>query len=1150
MHKLKYALPVVALLSACNPGATAEATNAPTDAPAPQSQQISAPAVPVAESVPAAPAQDTPAAAPAPETPAPAPTDAAPAEAPAPAAADFTVTKVVPEDFAPAAFNVYTDGAMRFRIEFFGTDVFRVQAAPNGNFADPLNDPTAAQILVDDLPVNRERVDCQITDDAVIWRTAAITLTMSKTNGLLTLTRADGTPIFTEKKPLAFDGENVTQTLSTDADEFYYGGGQQNGHFSHKGTKIEISANGWNEHERPNPAPFYLSNKGYGVLRHTFATGAYDFTGAEELALTHHENRFDAFYFVGDGFPRILDLYTQFTGRPNFIPVWGFELGDADGYMTRDNDTKEPSLENGTFKELTPDSIDRIAEKYREHDMPGGWVLVNDGYGCNYVQLPYVVKSLEGLGFKTGLWTEGALTRMAWEVGTAGTRVQKLDVAWTSNVSKTTREKPLSKIQHALECNKIAWEGIANNSDSRPLTWTVLGWAGTQRYGVCWTGDQYGNWDLIRYHIPTLITSGMSGQAYATTDVDGIFGGSPETYTRDLQWKCFTPALYVMNGWSHMPKSPWAYEEPYRSINRNYLKLKLRMTPYMYKYAYDAATTGAPIVRGMLWNFPNDRKTWDKSTQYQFMLGDDILVAPVYTSMNLNKGWRKEDIYLPEGVWFDYWDGRVVPGPYTIDNYPITLEKLPIFVRGGAIIPMYPEMLYSTQKPKDVLTFDVYPYGKSSFEMYEDDGNTYEYKAGKYSKQLISCDAPEGEAGNITIDVGPALGDFDGKYTERAYAFEIHTPFRPLRVLANGTEIREIPNAAAYENSAQGWRFDGNDRRGMVYVKLAKQSTSVPAKVVLNVAKTGKWAAFEPYPVPVVSPELDKAEFKVVASSQQGGSEINNAFDGSPETMWHSNWGDAAQKHPYTIDIDIGNLAAVNGVGYLPRDNFGNGAIKDYEIYVSRTPGEFGEPIAKGTFAREMDPENPGKPKYQKIAFPTTWGRYVRFKVLSALNGERFGSAAEFDVMQDVDAAPLADETCDLGDKTDTVPAEIKGEAVFNKGIAQDAIVVDGEKYAKGITVRAGTDIVYNLDGSWDQIQGFVGREIGGKGPVTFRIFADGKEIFKRVGHEPDAVKQLIAVDIAGAKQLIFRLMPDTAEANNDTGVWVDVKLVRKGSEE
>lgn len=1142
MNCLKFALPVAALLSACNPGATAETSAVPPVAPNVPAEQ-SAPAVPPAAESAVAPSQT--------ET-APAAAEPAPAAKAVPAAvpAGFAVTKVVPEDFSPAAFNIFTTGAMRFRVEFFASDVFRIQAAPDGAFADPLNDPTAAQILVDDLPVCRERVDCEITPEKIVWRTAALVLSMDKATGAFALSRTDGTPIFAETKPLAFANGTVTQTLSTGDDEFYYGGGQQNGHFSHKGTKIEISANGWNENDRPNPAPFYLSNRGYGVLRHTFATGTYDFTGTEEIALKHNENRFDAFYFVGDGFPRILDLYTRFTGRPNFLPIWGFELGDADAYMTRDKKTREPAIEDGKFVELTPYSLERIAQKYREHDMPGGWILVNDGYGCNYVQLPYVTKSLAALGFKTGLWTEGALTRMNWEVGTAGTRVQKLDVAWTSDTSKTTREKPLSKIQHALECSKIAWDGIANNSDSRPLAWTVLGWAGTQRYSVCWTGDQYGNWDLIRYHIPTLITSGMSGQAYATTDVDGIFGGSPETYTRDLQWKCFTPAIYVMNGWSHMPKSPWNYDEPYRSINRDYLKLKLRMTPYMYKYAHDAAMTGAPIVRGMLWNFPNDRKTWDKSTQYQFMLGEHLLVAPVFTSMNLNKGWRKEDIYLPEGVWFDYWDGRAVPGPYTIDNYPITLEKLPIFVRAGAIIPMYPEMLYGTQKPKDVLTFDIYPYGKSSFEMYEDDGNTRAYLDGKFSLQKISCDAPEGKAGDIAIEVAPALGDFDGKYAERAYAFEIHTPFRPLRVLADGEEILEIPDAAAYENSLEGWRFDPNDRRGVVFVKLAKRSTSVPAKVLLDVAESGVWPAFEPYPVPEITPELDKAEFKVVASSEQNDGKIGNAFDGSPETIWHSNWSDASVAHPYTIDIDVGKLAALNGFGYLPRENYGNGSIKDYEIYVSRAPGAFGEPVAKGAFPREFDSKNPGKPKFQHVSFPTTWGRYVRVKILSSLGGDRFGSAAEFDLTQDLEAAPLADETLDLGDKTGVVPAEIKGKAVFNRGLAAPEIVVDGEKYAKGITAGVGSEIVYELDGSWDRVLGFVGREAGGKGTVTFRIFADGKQVFERAGMSPTSVKQLIAVDISGAKKLVFQLVGDEGGDASDTGVWTDVKLLRKGSEE
>ncbi len=205
-----------------------------------------------------------------------------------------------------------------------------------------------------------------------------------------------------------------------------------------------------------------------------------------------------------------------------------------------------------------------VAAKYREYDMPGGWILPNDGYGCGYSQLPEVVAGLKKYGFKTGLWTESGVDKIKWEVGTAGTRAQKLDVAWTGK-----------GYQFSLDANMAAAQGILDHSDARPFVWTVMGWAGTQRYAVTWTGDQSGSWDYIRWHIPTLIGSGLSGQAYATGDVDGIFGGSPETYTRDLQWKTFTPVLMGMSGWSKAErKHPWWFDEPYRSINRDYLKLK------------------------------------------------------------------------------------------------------------------------------------------------------------------------------------------------------------------------------------------------------------------------------------------------------------------------------------------------------------------------------------------------------------------------------------------------------------------------------------------------------------------------------------------------------------------------------------------------
>ncbi len=1021
-------------------------------------------------------------------------------------------------------YTLQTDSELQMRITFYRPDVFRIEAATNGVYADPKNDPEKAQIVIDN-DFGKAKVKAKEKDGVITFKTKALTLTIDKATAQFSLANADGQPLWTETCPLEF-GENTIQTLSSGVDEQYFGGGQQNGYFTHKGTKIDIRADGnWNEGGHPNPAPFYMSNKGYSVLRNTFAIGTYDFTSNESIALEHNENRFDAYYFVGTSLNRMVDLYTQFTGRPNFVTLWAMELGEADAYMTRDKETKElVKNDDGTFVEITPHVIDRLAKKYREHDMPGGWILPNDGYGCGYTNLPEVVVELAKLGFYTGLWTESDLTKTDWEVGTAGTRVQKLDVAWTGPA-----------YQHSLDANKKAWTSLTTNSDTRGLVWTVQGWAGTQRYAVCWTGDQYGSWDLIRYHIPTLIGSGLSGQAYATTDVDGIFGGSPETYTRDLQWKCFTPVLYAMNGWAgKISKSPWAYEEPYISINRDYLKLKMRLMPYMYRYTREAYDTGAPIVRGMLWDFPNDPKTWNRSTQYQYMLGDSLLVAPVYTSMKLNKGWRKEDIYFPEGRWFDYWDGRAIDGPFTLDAYPITLEKLPLFVRGGAIIPMYPEMLFNNQKPKDPLTFDCYPHGESQFELYEDDGVTRRYQQGEFAKQLITMKAPEGNAGDIAITIGKSEGDFDGKLETRAYELLVRTPYKPDAVKLGWKKL--------IENTDPGWRYDASERGGTLSIKLPRTPTSKKVKVLVKIDKSLEAPAPKPYPVPEITPDLDATEFTLVASSEQNSAPINNAFDGTPETIWHSNYGkENPGKHPYTVDIGLGALRAINGFAYLPRQVGTNGRIADFEIYVGRTLEGLTKPVYTGTFANSNN--------LQSVAFPATWGKFVRLKILSEANGNDFATAAEFELKQDLAAPPLADEIVYLSDLD---PTSQKGEWKKDQSVGGQPITVNEQPYKKGIGAQSNSELVYTLDGSWDRLSGHVGMddEVGDGGSVMFRVYGDGKLLFESPEMDGTNIKQLMDLSIIGVKELRLVLLDLGDGTENDHGDWVDAKLVKKGSGE
>lgn len=802
------------------------------------------------------------------------------------------VTKVVPESYISKAWTVRTSTNVETRVTFWRRNVFRIETglkvadtnlegrvkqeiSASGQYItttnesytiayeDPRNDSSKAQMLLAGVAEDSSRVYFTDSTNHYEWSTGALTLKLDKQSGVFEC-RRDGKLVFRQLDPVQIreaEGTNVAACTTLNLEQIkganYFGGGQQNGSFIHTGKKIDILADcKWDEGGHPNPAPWMLARVAqgvyYGILRHTFSPGAYDFSGENSVAMSHEEARFDAFFFVGESFGEVLDGYTELTGRPNFVPIWGLELGDADAWMTRDKDTHEPKqADDLSYVETTLNVVERNAERYRADDMPCGWLLVNDGYGCKHMQLAWVVEALRGLGFHTGLWTEGALDRMAWEVGTAGTRVQKIDVAWSG-----------AAYQHGLECNDSAYRGFIDNSDARAFIWTCQGWAGTQRYAVCWTGDQYGNYDLIRYHIPTVTGSAMSGQAYATTDIDGIFGGSDETFLRDLQWKCFTPALYVMNGWSNVNNSPWSYPEPYKGIIRSWLKWKLRLTPYMYAACREAWDTGAPIVRPLVWNYPDDPKALSDEVKYEMMLSRDFLVAPMFESMEATSGWYLRGIYLPADEWYDYNDGRRVQGPTTITSYPVTLETLPVFVRAGAILPMYPETLYSTQVPKDKLTFDIWPHGESEFTVYEDDGETRAYERGEWRKQRISVKAPSADtAGDVTIALDPATGDgYNGEILERATEYWVHTAAKPAEVLLDGKALLAISAtnntaaAAIYRNSPQCWWFDPDDKGGTVKIKVAKRPIFESVALRLRIPEAAKpaCAAYPQAPQDVV----------------------------------------------------------------------------------------------------------------------------------------------------------------------------------------------------------------------------------------------------------------------------------------------------------
>jgi alpha-glucosidase (family GH31 glycosyl hydrolase) len=696
----------------------------------------------------------------------------------------------------------------KFKVIFYSNDIFRIWMAPNGEFTNPAGNDIVESYAIDNPTVTS-------TDKGSYYQIKSKSCVLRVYKKPLKFAMYDETDtklIWAETKPLTY-GDKTIQSLSRQPNEYFYGGGMQNGYFSHRGTTLLIEkGNGWDNGGRPNPAPFYMSTAGYGAFRNTFDVGKYAFN--DTLKLSHNENRFDCFYFYGPSLKQILNGYTKTTGRPFFMPRWALSMGDANCYNrgAKGYDTKNytGSGKTGT----TPDVISVVADQYVAYNMPRGWILPNDGYGCGYTKLDSTIMELHKRGFYTGLWTENGIDKIAKEVGVYGSRVCKLDVAWVGPGYK-----------FALDACKSAYNGIENNSDSRGFVWSVMGWAGTQKYSTMWTGDQSGNWEYIRFHIPTVIGAGLSAQNAATGDVDGIFGGSDSTYVRDLQWKCFTPVFMAMSGWAKKDRQPYINGEPYTSINRKYLDLKMRFTPYMYTYCRQAYETGVPTTRAMVLEYPNDPVTWGKATQYQFMNGQWLLVAPVYKSEA-----KRDSIYLPKGIWYDYWSGKAIEGNAWLNNYPAPLDKLPVFVKAGAIIPMYPQMNYDGEKKTDSLTLDIYPSGSSSFELYEDDGKTRAYKTGAFTKTLISVTKDVA----TTVTINPGNGQFKEQETNRVYLLQVHAITSPSQVWINDVKLKAYNSVDAFNAAKTGYYFNPSEKEGIIHIKTPYLTVKAIQKIIIK----------------------------------------------------------------------------------------------------------------------------------------------------------------------------------------------------------------------------------------------------------------------------------------------------------------------------
>lgn len=804
----------------------------------------------------------------------------------------------------------YNNG-IKGKVTFLEEDIFRFNVDPTGVFseyAEPRDKEHVARIQqYPDSSSQYKHPSAQVSNsgNTVQISCGSTVIELDKATAQMTV-KKDNKVVLSEKAPLTISSGETVQTLDSKDNEYFFGGGTQNGRFTHKGEKIQIAnTNSWVDGGVASPNPFYWSTNGYGVLRNTFAEGTYDFERAKPntVTATHGEGEFDAYYFVSSEdnvasmAQDLLGGYFKVTGSPVLLPEYGFYLGhlncyNRDGWATSDQGKAQawtikgdesassggtteyehgrnngyvlpeniaaetlngegPTVHAENFKPANTErkySAQQVIDNYEKYDMPLGWFLPNDGYGCGYGQNGYqktggvgsqerlaaIAANVDNLkkftdyanskGVNTGLWTQSNLTpdpdpKLEWqklrdfeaEVKTGGITTLKTDVAWVG-----------SGYSFGLNGIKTAYDIVTKIANVRPNIVTLDGWAGTQRFGSIWTGDQSGgNWEYIRFHIPTYIGQSLSGNPNIGSDMDGIFRGAPVIATRDYQWKTFTPQMLDMDGWGSYVKSPYTHGDPYTGISRMYLKMKAQLMPYIYTSAASAANiyvrsddTALPMIRAMFLEDTKSDYAKSKAVQYQYMFGDSFLVAPVYQNTLGNDDGNdvRNNIYLPDQnqVWIDYFTGAQYRGGQVLNNFDAPLWKLPLFVKNGAIIPMYEE--HNNPEPKTSNNpkgldktqriFEFYPSGDTSYTLYEDDGKSIRNTMSNegdygvvdsidYNGSVLTDITSSVKGDTATLEVEKSKGNYTNYDPNRNTKFVINVSQKPagISVYNNGQDV-------------------------------------------------------------------------------------------------------------------------------------------------------------------------------------------------------------------------------------------------------------------------------------------------------------------------------------------------------------------------